>query len=87
MNGREVLRVWQAANGGIRLRWRIACQLSLASAPPALFAGEKLDPRAAIAGVEGPSGWQSGLFDRGSWTEAQVGGRGASEARPAARLA
>ncbi|PSC75189.1 acetyl-carboxylase 1-like [Micractinium conductrix] len=35
--------------------------------------GEKLDPRAAIAGVEGPSGWQSGLFDRGSWTEAQAG--------------
>lgn len=47
-----------------------------------LFAGEKLDPRAAIAGLELPSppghspsetAWQSGLFDRGSWMEAQVG--------------
>jgi acetyl-CoA carboxylase/biotin carboxylase 1 len=42
-------------------------------------AGEKLDPRAAIAGVEAPSaggaepGWRSGLFDRGSWTECQAG--------------
>lgn len=40
--------------------------------------GEKLDPRAAIAGLELPPGsdphsWQSGLFDRGSWTEAQAG--------------
>lgn len=47
------------------------------------IAGEKLDPRAAIAGLELPSppghspsetAWQSGLFDRGSWMEAQVGG-------------
>ncbi len=46
------------------------------------FAGEKLDPRAAIAGLEllsppghspSDSAWQSGLFDRGSWMEAQVG--------------
>ncbi|PRW58200.1 acetyl- carboxylase 1-like isoform A [Chlorella sorokiniana] len=44
--------------------------------------GEKLDPRAAIAGLEQPSppghspsdtAWQSGLFDRGSWMEAQAG--------------
>ena len=42
-------------------------------------AGEKLDPRAAVAGramaAATPSGelWQSGLFDRGSWVEAQAG--------------
>jgi len=42
-------------------------------------AGEKLDPRAAVAGralnLTAPGGelWQSGLFDRGSWTEAQAG--------------
>ena len=41
--------------------------------------GEKLDPRAAVAGralnLTAPGGelWQSGLFDRGSWTEAQAG--------------
>lgn len=40
--------------------------------------GEKLDPRAAIAGridkVSSPSPvWQGGLFDRGSWTEAHAG--------------
>ncbi|GLC69098.1 hypothetical protein PLESTF_000789000 [Pleodorina starrii] len=56
--------------------------------------GEKLDPRAAIAGREAPAaaaaastngapasapassqpgGWQSGLFDRGSWLESQSG--------------
>ena len=46
--------------------------------------GEKLDPRLAIAGraappalrgpgPEQPGGWQSGLFDRGSWTEAHPG--------------
>jgi hypothetical protein len=46
--------------------------------PVPLSAGEKLDPRAAIAGV-GPSPsdpaqpWQGGLFDRGSWVEAQSG--------------
>ncbi|KAL4426359.1 hypothetical protein ABPG77_004653 [Micractinium sp. CCAP 211/92] len=63
--------------------------LSLPSADPASRGieytpaeGEKLDPRAAIAGVELPcaSGhspsdhsWRSGLFDRGSWMEAQAG--------------
>ena len=49
-------------------------------------AGEKLDPRAAIAGraaapavaAEGGAAtsspeWQSGLFDKGSWTESQSG--------------
>ncbi|EFN59405.1 hypothetical protein CHLNCDRAFT_56737 [Chlorella variabilis] len=44
--------------------------------------GEKLDPRAAIAGQElrspaghgpGEAAWQSGLFDRGSWMESQAG--------------
>jgi len=37
-------------------------------------ANEKLDPRAAIAGIEGPKGsWVSGMFDKGTWTEAQPG--------------
>lgn len=45
-------------------------------------AGEKLDPRAAIAGrgasttAPAPAGgkpWASGLFDRGSWIECQAG--------------
>ena len=48
------------------------------------MAGGKLDPRCAIAGREtvlsdssgasvgGDAGWESGLFDRGSWNEAQV---------------
>lgn len=42
-------------------------------------AGEKLDPRAAIAGtfpVPTPpraDGWVGGLFDRGSWLESQAG--------------
>lgn len=49
--------------------------------PPNVVAGEKLDPRAAIAGMELPCppghspndhSWRSGLFDRGSWMEAQV---------------
>jgi acetyl-CoA carboxylase/biotin carboxylase 1 len=36
--------------------------------------GVKLDPRSAIAGEVGPDGdWRSGLFDRGSWVEAQAG--------------
>ncbi|KAL4859471.1 Acetyl-CoA carboxylase 1 [Chlorella vulgaris] len=41
--------------------------------------GEKLDPRAAIAGQEqapaasGEASWRSGLFDRGSWMESQAG--------------
>jgi hypothetical protein len=39
--------------------------------------GEKLDPRAAIAGRHRPGGgggdWESGLFDRGSWVESQAG--------------
>ena len=39
--------------------------------------GAKLDPRAAIAGraalTSNGSGWEGGLFDRGSWTEAQSG--------------
>lgn len=36
--------------------------------------GGKLDPRSAIAGEVGPDGdWHSGLFDRGSWVEAQAG--------------
>jgi acetyl-CoA carboxylase/biotin carboxylase 1 len=38
--------------------------------------GTKLDPRAAIAGrpsVSAPGGWESGMFDRGSWTEAHPG--------------
>ncbi|GMH43409.1 hypothetical protein BSKO_11331 [Bryopsis sp. KO-2023] len=37
---------------------------------------EKLDPRKAIAGYEGDDGeasWVSGLFDKGSWTEAHTG--------------
>lgn len=35
---------------------------------------EKLDPRAAIAGLTAPDGsWQGGMFDRGSWTEAHPG--------------
>lgn len=45
------------------------------------YAGEKLDPRAAIAGrssgtaTAAASGepWTSGLFDRGSWIECQAG--------------
>ena len=43
-------------------------------------AGEKLDPRAAIAGrgasapvPAGSEPWASGLFDRGSWIECQAG--------------
>ncbi len=38
-----------------------------------VFSAEKLDPRAAVAGrvVEGK--WESGLFDKGSWSEAQAG--------------
>ena len=38
--------------------------------------GTKLDPRAAIAGRPSPTapgGWDSGLFDKGSWVEAQSG--------------
>jgi len=36
--------------------------------------GQKLDPRAAVAGEVGGDGdWHSGLFDRGSWVEAQAG--------------
>lgn len=38
--------------------------------------GAKLDPRAAIAGRSRTSanrGWEGGLFDKGSWTEAQSG--------------
>ncbi|KAG2488653.1 hypothetical protein HYH03_012820 [Edaphochlamys debaryana] len=34
---------------------------------------EKLDARAAIAGRESATGWQSGLFDKGSWLESQAG--------------
>lgn len=60
-------------------------QCQIAHAPcgcTSCSAGEKLDPRAAIAGLElasppghtSDSSWQSGLFDRGSWMEAQVGG-------------
>ena len=50
--------------------------------------GEKLDPRAAVAGralnLTAPGGelWQSGLFDRGSWTEAQAGWARRSVPRP-----
>ena len=50
--------------------------------------GEKLDPRAAVAGralnLTAPGGelWQSGLFDRGSWTEAQAGWARRSVSRP-----
>ena len=43
-------------------------------------AGEKLDPRALVAGkgnpgraTPGPEVWQGGLFDKGSWCEAQAG--------------
>lgn len=51
------------------------------SLPSCATAGEKLDPRAAIAGLELPGtpggaaaeSWHSGLFDRGSWSEAQAG--------------
>lgn len=52
-----------------------ACSYRLGVCVP----GEKLDPRAAVAGralnLTTPGGelWQSGLFDRGSWTEAQAG--------------
>lgn len=55
---------------------------TLPSTPPHPPTGEKLDPRLAIAGAELPSppghspaeaAWQSGLFDRGSWLEAQAG--------------
>lgn len=38
--------------------------------------GSKLDPRAAIAGRHSgsaPGDWESGMFDRGSWTEAHPG--------------
>ncbi len=45
-----------------------------------MHTGEKLDPRAAIAGrsasVAVPASgepWASGLFDRGSWIECQAG--------------
>lgn len=45
-----------------------------------MHTGEKLDPRAAIAGrsasvAVAASGepWASGLFDRGSWIECQAG--------------
>ena len=33
--------------------------------------GEKLNPRSAIGGVDTPSGWVPGMFDKGSWLEAQ----------------
>ena len=57
------------------------CPAFWASQPPAdrlKHAGEKLDPRAAIAGryagpeagTNGADHWQSGLFDRGTWREA-----------------
>ncbi|KAK9805253.1 hypothetical protein WJX72_008860 [[Myrmecia] bisecta] len=37
-------------------------------------AGEKLDARAAVAGRPGSNQrWESGLFDQGSWVEAQAG--------------
>lgn len=41
-----------------------------------MHTGEKLDPRAAVAGRSAsPAGepWASGLFDRGSWIECQAG--------------
>lgn len=37
------------------------------------FAAEKLDPRAAVGGRLVNGNWESGLFDEGSWTEAQSG--------------
>ena len=43
------------------------------------FAGERLDPRAAIAGVvkrDSPrerDTWKSGMFDKGTWCESQAG--------------
>lgn len=40
----------------------------------AVAPGQKLDPRAAIAGEVGIDGdWHSGMFDKGSWIEAQAG--------------
>lgn len=53
----------------------VACTLKLARR---LFVGEKLDPRAAIAGrhLSSPGGgdtWQSGLFDANTWREANPG--------------
>jgi acetyl-CoA carboxylase/biotin carboxylase 1 len=70
------------------LRWLSYTAARTGDAPPRLpsadpesrrvayapAAGEKLDPRAAVAGREAPGGgWAGGLFDRGSWTEAHAG--------------
>ncbi|KAF6253758.1 carboxyl transferase domain-containing protein [Scenedesmus sp. NREL 46B-D3] len=69
------------------LRWLSYCPPQLGAEPPLLptsdpvdrpvayEAGEheKLDPRAAISGRECPDGWESGLFDKNSFTEAQAG--------------
>lgn len=38
-----------------------------------VLAAEKLDPRAAVGGRTLNGKWESGLFDEGSWTEAQSG--------------
>jgi acetyl-CoA carboxylase / biotin carboxylase 1 len=70
------------------LRWLSYTAARTGEAPPRLLSADpesrrvayapaeaaKLDPRAAIAGIdspENPGGWVGGLFDRGSWTEAQ----------------
>ena len=53
--------------------WRSAASALLR--PPDAVAGEKLDPRAAIAGASSggsSQGWRSGMFDRGTWTECQA---------------
>lgn len=50
---------------------------NISAAPPdwELGADEKLDPRAAIAGIGGHNSdsWQSGLFDANTWREANPG--------------
>ena len=75
------------------LEWLSTMPPTLGSSPPTLVssdpihrpisyapsASQKLDPRAAIAGLPYNSsgavreGWQSGLFDRNTWHEASSG--------------
>lgn len=75
------------------LQWLSTMPATLGSLPPILASsdptnrpieyypssGQKIDPRAAIAGLPHTSastlreGWQSGLFDRNTWHEASSG--------------
>ena len=53
---------------------REICQAAVEGLIGFVSAAEKLDPRAAIRGRDGAGqSWESGLFDKGTWREANSG--------------